>query len=116
LTRVRVAKAGFAVLEHELRKVADGGDIDAMNLLGSFLQSWGRPEEAAGWYGRAAEARAASTMLSGHALAFLHESSAIQGITNIRYEATVLSDVGHPGVTTPALIWGFDAQASRRVL
>jgi len=46
----------LAVLEHELRKVADGGDIDAMNLLGSFLHSWGRQEEAAGWYRRAAEA------------------------------------------------------------
>jgi len=85
------------VLEHELRKVADGGDIDAMNLLGSFLHSWGRQEEAAGWYRPAAEARAASTMLSGYALAFLHESNAIEGITNIRYEATALSNGGHPG-------------------
>jgi hypothetical protein len=36
-------------------------------------------------------------MLSGYALAFLHESNAIEGITNIRYEATALSNGGHPG-------------------
>ena len=51
------------MLEHELRKVADGGDIDAMNLLGSFLHSWGRQEEAAGWYRRAAEAHADEVLM-----------------------------------------------------